>query len=113
MKKTRNKTNKYKSCSECFRSHKGENCKFKSATCNKCGKRGHISPVWMTANTNNNNSKWKKNRNTEQKNNIDVIDTTFEGTGEVTNNDSKSYMLIQIFNNIVKFQISNGKRTIY
>lgn len=108
MYKENKKHGKYKSCSGCFRSHKRENCKFKNGTCNKCGKRGHISPVCMSTDANDNNNKWKKNRNSEQKNNIDVIDTIFEVTGEVSNNDTKSYIVVQIQDKMLKFQMDSG-----
>lgn len=33
------------SCSGCFKDHKKENCRFRSAKCHNCGKIGHIAPV--------------------------------------------------------------------
>lgn len=43
-----NSIRKFKSCSGCFSKHKREECKFKNATCNKCGKKGHIAAVCMS-----------------------------------------------------------------
>jgi hypothetical protein len=34
-----------KPCYRCGRKHSESECKFKSATCHKCGKSGHIAPV--------------------------------------------------------------------
>lgn len=78
--------NKFKSCSGCFSTHKRENCKFRHATCNKCGKKGHISPVCMSANINNNIKK-KSRSSGQHKNNIDVIETIFDVTGVITSKD--------------------------
>ncbi|XP_075162007.1 uncharacterized protein LOC142234723 [Haematobia irritans] len=51
------KTQKYKSCSGCFSSHKRDECKFKNAVCNKCGRKGHIAVVCMSKNENKNEQK--------------------------------------------------------
>ena len=40
---------KPKPCRRCGRRHDEAQCKFRDATCHKCGKTGHISPVCRTA----------------------------------------------------------------
>ncbi|XP_046802727.1 uncharacterized protein K02A2.6-like [Lucilia cuprina] len=98
------KQNLFKSCSGCFVSHKRENCKFRFATCNKCGKKGHISPVCMSENINTN----KRNKRNYNRRDIDIIETIFDVTGVVKNKDSKSFIQLEIFNQIVNFQMDSG-----
>lgn len=96
-----NYENKLKSCSGCFRSHTRDKCKFRNATCNKCNKKGHISPVCMSTETKRNGGKKKNERS---HNDVDNVETIFN----ISCNMSKVYIDLQIFNKSVKFQMDSG-----
>ena len=40
---------KFGPCRRCGRRHDARTCKFKGATCHRCGKQGHIAPVCKSA----------------------------------------------------------------
>lgn len=39
--------NAFKSCADCFHTHKRNKCKYRNAICHKCGKKGHIAVVYV------------------------------------------------------------------
>ena len=41
---------KFQPCYHCGRRHDAKTCKFRDATCHRCGKQGHIGPVCRTTN---------------------------------------------------------------
>lgn len=104
-KNSKRENQKYKSCSGCFSSHRREECKFKNSICNKCGKKGHIAPVCMSKQK----TEYKKvYKNKKQNNNIDVVETIYDISGQIKTDNSKSLIVVEINNKTFKFQMDSG-----
>lgn len=100
---------KFKSCSGCYSTHKREECRFKNAFCNKCGKKGHISHVCMSKNVKENMSDKVNNKfGKKQSNSIDVVDTIYDVTCDIRSTDSKSFISVEINNKMINFQMDSG-----
>ncbi|XP_030368972.1 uncharacterized protein K02A2.6-like [Scaptodrosophila lebanonensis] len=58
--RTGNTQNALQSCSGCGHSHARENCKFRHAQCNHCGRKGHIAVVCKSKQQNKNDHKIRR-----------------------------------------------------
>jgi len=106
-----------KSCAGCGSAHSRQQCKFRRATCNVCGKVGHISSVCMSASTTRNNNNNNNNCGNSEKlkksadathNCLSQIDSILSVNVQPRRENKKVFIGILINGISVKFQMDSG-----
>ncbi|XP_037942535.1 uncharacterized protein K02A2.6-like [Teleopsis dalmanni] len=96
-----------KSCSSCGILHTWQNCKFRKVLCRKCGRKGHITSVCMSAKSNINQIDQQETTNSEQ-NSISQINSILNVENLPQRENKKVFINILVDNTQVKFQMDSG-----